>query len=276
MDNNQFFNQVLEAIEYNKITLPTQPEIAIKIRETAENPKVTVQQLAEVISKDPGLTARIIRVANSPLMRGVVNIDSVGNAIGRLGLNFVCNLAIGLAMEQIFQATNEQIDAWTRQVWKHSITVAAICHVLAKQYTNIPADQATLIGLLHTIGMLPILTFAEEHDELLEDSEKLQQLIVANHAQLGKAILEAWQFPPEYSQVPEDYIKKDHACDKVDMVDLVQIANLYSPSPFNSVFFQDERSQYKSLERIGFEPDFDLMNNATLQPQIQEAIKLFT
>ena len=105
-----FFNNILEAIESNKLTLPTQPEVALKIRETSENPEVTVTELSDVISTDPGLTARLIRVANSPLMRGRVSVESLPNAINRLGLTFVCNLAIGLAMEQIFQATNEIVD----------------------------------------------------------------------------------------------------------------------------------------------------------------------
>lgn len=274
--SEHFFNQVLEAIEFNKIKLPTQPEIAVKIRETAEDPNVTVPDMAEIITKDPALTARIIRVANSPLMRGVVEIDSVANAIGRLGLNFVCNLAIGLAMEQIFMATNDQVDIWTREVWDHSVKVAAISHVLASHYTKIPADQATLIGLLHGIGTLPILTFAEEHDELLEDTAKLKLLIQENHPRLGKAILKAWQFPTDYSEVPEQYINLNREVPEVDYVDLVQIANAYVPYSFTESYFNEDRTGIKAFERIGFEPDFDILNNATLKPKIDEAIKLFS
>lgn len=274
--SEHFFNQVLEAIEFNKIKLPTQPEIAVKIRETAEDPNVTVPDMAEIITKDPALTARIIRVANSPLMRGVVEIDSVANAIGRLGLNFVCNLAIGLAMEQIFMATNEQVDLWTREVWDHSVKVAAISHVLAAEYTKIPADQATLIGLLHGIGTLPILTFAEEHDELLEDTDKLKLLIQENHPRLGKAILKAWQFPEDYAEVPDQYVNLSRDVSDVDFIDLVQIANAYVPYSFTENYFNEDRSGIKAFERIGFESDFDIMNNGTLKPKIDEAIKLFS
>lgn len=277
MDNNEFYNQVLDAIEFNKITLPTQPEIAVKIRETAENPNVTVPMLGEVIAKDPGLTARIIRVANSPLMRGMVEIDSVANAIGRLGLNFVCNLAIGLAMEQIFMATNDQVDTWTREIWEHSVKVAAICHVLAAHYTDIPKDQATLIGLLHSIGALPILTYAQEHEELLEDTEKLKILIMENHTKLGEGILKAWQFPDSFANVPAHYLELERDNDKVDLIDLVQIANVYCPYSFNEGALKDiDKSTIKSFQRIGFEPDFDILTNGTLQPKIEEAIKIFS
>ncbi len=276
VQNSLFFNQVLDAIEYNQIKLPTQPEIAIKIRETAEDPNVTVDSLAKVISKDPALTARIIRVANSPLMRGVTEINSVSNAIGRLGLAFVCNLAIGLAMEQIFMSTNEQIEIWTREVWAHSVKVAAICHVLAKHYTSIPPDQATLIGLLHGIGALPILSFAQEHDELLKDTDKLKILIQQNHPKLGHAILKAWGFPEEFAQAPKIYIDKDRDIKDIDLVDLVQIANIYTPYTFNENYFNQEKETFKAFERIGFEPDFDILTNPTLQPKIEEAIKLFS
>lgn len=275
--SNQFYNQVLDAIEFNKITLPTQPEIAVKIRETAEDPNVTVPKLGEVIAKDPGLTARIIRVANSPLMRGMVEIDSVANAIGRLGLNFVCNLAIGLAMEQIFMATNDQVDTWTREVWDHSVKVAAICHVLAGHYTKIPQDQATLIGLLHGIGALPILSYAQEHEELLEDTDKLKILIQENHTKLGEGILKAWQFPDDFAHVPAAYTDFDRDNSEVDLIDLVQIANVYCPYSFNESYFADlDKSSIKAFHRIGFEPDFDILSNGTLQPKIEEAIKLFS
>lgn len=274
--HNNLFELVLDAVEFNKIKLPTQPEIALRIRDVAEDPNVSVAKLSEVISKDPGLTARIIRVANSPLMRGSASLDSINIAISRLGLNFVCNLAIGLAMEQIFQATHELVDKWIREIWDHSVQVAGISNVLAGHYTDIPADQATMLGLLHSLGALPILSYAEANQELLAEPEVLRALIEEHHPKLGKAILKAWSFPSAYIEIPEHYIDVKRDVPKIDLIDIVQLANVYAPSRFNAKYFSCPREEIKAFQRIGFDPNFDILSNATLNQKIQEAVSILS
>ncbi len=62
---------ILKALQQDKLELPVLPEVALRIRDTADNPNVTVGLLAKVIGEDPALSARVIRVANSPLLRGI-------------------------------------------------------------------------------------------------------------------------------------------------------------------------------------------------------------
>ncbi len=116
-------------------------------------------------------------------------------AISRLGINYTCNLATGLAMEQMFQATTDVVDRKMREVWNKSTEIAGICHVLARHYTRLAPDQATLAGLVHQIGVLPILTYAEDHNELLSDSISLSHVIERIHPLIGERILKAWDFP---------------------------------------------------------------------------------
>src|SRR4029078_2283614 len=104
----------------NELKLPSQPSVAVRIRECAEDPYVTPERLGKVINQDPGLTAKIMQIGNSPLMRGAVPISSLPDVISRLGLKFVCDTSIGLAMAQIFQATNETIDDMMQKVWTSS------------------------------------------------------------------------------------------------------------------------------------------------------------
>mgnify|MGYP000281771001 CR=1 FL=1 len=117
--------------------------------------------------EDDDITARIIKVVNSPLLRTSKEITDIQMAISRLGINYTCNLATGLAMEQMFQATSDVVDRKMREVWNKSTEIAGICHVLCRHYTRLMPDQATLAGLVHQIGVLPILTYAEENNALL-------------------------------------------------------------------------------------------------------------
>ena len=91
-----------QAIENDELVLPTLPEVALRVREAAEDPDVSIPTLAKVIGNDTALTARIIKVVNSPLLRTNREINDLQMAISRLGINYTSNLATGLAMEQMF------------------------------------------------------------------------------------------------------------------------------------------------------------------------------
>ncbi len=161
--------EVQEAIDSDQLVLPTMPEMALKVREVAEDEDAIIKDLADVISNDAGLTARIIKVANSPIFRAPREIEDLNMALSRLGMKYTSNLAIGLAMEQMFQATSDFIDSRMREIWKKSSEIAGMSYVLCKHFTKLSPDQAALAGLIHKIGALPILTFAEEKPSLLQN-----------------------------------------------------------------------------------------------------------
>ena len=106
---------LIAAISSNRIILPTLPEVALQIREAAEDPRADASSMARVLANDTAISARVMRVANSPLLRAASPILDLRMAISRLGTQYTCNLAIGLAMEQMFQATSDAIDRRMRQ-----------------------------------------------------------------------------------------------------------------------------------------------------------------
>ncbi len=159
--------ELFDAAEQDELDLPVLPEVALKIRETAGDRDVSVQKLAKVISVDAGLSAQIIRIANSPMFRAARPIEDLMAAISRMGVVYAANLATGFAMKHMFQATSEMIDRKLRDIWSHATDVAAVAGVLASSFTDLAPDQATLGGLTHSIGALPILSWAENHDDLI-------------------------------------------------------------------------------------------------------------
>jgi len=273
----EFLNLLLDMIKTDRLVLPTLPEVALRIREAVEDVEVSAQKLAEVIASDAALSARLIKVANSPLLRGRIAVDNLQMGISRLGLTFVRNLATGLAMEQMFQATTEFVDTRMRTSWEHSIEVASISHVLAKQYAGLKADQATLAGLTHEIGILPILTFAEEHPALLEDEETLDRIIAQLHPTIGQAILTAWEFPPSLSNVPKDYLNfgREHA-GAADYADVVCVANLQSyvgtDHPLASINWAD----VPAFAKLGLATDMDVFEVDGIAEDIEHARALLS
>lgn len=269
---DDFLNLLLDAIKTDRLVLPTLPEVALRIRESVENPDVSAQMLAEVIASDTALSARLIKVANSPLLRGRVAVDNLQMGITRLGITFVRNLATGLAMEQMFQATSEFVDTRMRASWEHSIEVASISHVLAKHYAGLKPDQATLAGLTHEIGILPILTIAEENPALLQDEEALDRIITQLHPRIGKAILEAWEFPPELSHVPMDYADFGREHDgAADYADVVCVANLQSYAGTDHPLASLNWSEIPAFAKLGLASDMDVHEVDGIAEDIEEA-----
>jgi len=261
------------AIDSDKLVLPTLPEIALRVREVADDENANVKKLSEVISSDAALTARIIRVANSPLFRAPREIEDLNMALARLGMQYTCNLATGLAMEQMFQATSDLIDKRLREVWSRSSEIAGMCHVLCKHRTRLRPDQAALAGLVHQIGVLPILSYAEDHPSIMRDSFTLDKVIEEVHPQLGVKILNAWEFPTELRNVPIDYLNFGRKIPAADYADLVTVAMLQNQA--SSSFKMDvDYNQVKAFERLDLDPNIEAAEAENLSEEMEAALAL--
>lgn len=247
---------LIQAIETDQLVLPTLPEVALRVREAAEDPNISVPAICKVIGNDAALTARIIKVVNSPLLRTTREINDLQMAVNRLGMNYTCNLATGLAMEQMFQATTDVVDRKMREVWNKSTEIAGISHVLCRHYTKLMPDQATLAGLVHQIGVLPILTYAEEHSELLADSISLNRVIEKIHPIIGERILRVWDFPEAIAAVPAGYLDFTRDSSKADYTDIVQVATLQSHLGTEHPYTQLDWSGIRAFTKLGLDPSF--------------------
>ncbi len=267
-------NTIIDAISKDQLVLPTLPEVALQVREAAADEDIDVAKLSTVITNDAALTARIIKVANSPLLRASREIENLKMAVSRLGINYTANLATGLAMEQMFQATSDIVDERLRATWASSTEVAGISHVLARHYTKLKPDQATLAGLVHKIGVLPILTFAEDHRKLLKNTAILDKLIEAAHPEIGRKILEAWDFPELLRLVPEEYVHYDRQVPKADYADVVMVANLQSYVGTDHPLTQMDWSTITAFDRLGLSHEINTHEAEDLSDDMEAAMAL--
>lgn len=265
---------ILDALDKDQLVLPTLPEVALRVREVAEDPDAGIKQLGDVIGNDAALTARIIKVANSPLLRANREIEDLNMALMRLGMEYTSNIATGLAMEQMFQATSDLVDIRMRDIWSRSSEIAGICHVLCKHYTKLRPDQATLAGLVHRIGVLPILTYAEEHPALLRDSITLDTVIDQIHSQIGDRILEKWDFPAELRQVPSLHMNFNRQTADADYVDLVTVAMLQSYMGTDHPLARVDYGSVTAFGRLGLDPDMEEAEAEDLSADMEAAMSL--
>lgn len=259
------------AIASDQLVLPTMPEIALQVREVAEDRGSNIKQLAAIIGTDVALTARIIKVANSAMFRRAKQTEDLNMALSRLGMMTTATLATGLAMEQMFQATTDIVDKRLRQVWARSTEIAGMSAVLCKHCTTLRPEQAALAGLTHQIGVLPILVYAENNPTLLKDSITLDIVIRATHPQIGAQILSTWEFPKEIQQVPLHYANFTRQSDQVDYSDIVTVAMLQaSPERFSDLDF----TTVTAFERLKLDPAIDRAEGEGLSEELAQAVHL--
>lgn len=259
----RLLDRLFDDLESGKLILPTLPEVALRVRETLENANAGMAQVAKVITTDTALSARLIQIANSPLLRAARNIDSVEAAITRMGGTMTRNLVTSIAMEQMFQATSDVTDKQLRDTWQHSIQVAAISHALCKQFTNLKPDEALLAGLVHDIGVLPIISRAEDIPELLVNEKMLLNIIEKAHPAVGEAILKKWNFAPQLVAVASEHenITRDHN-GPADYVDLVIVANLESHAGNSHKLHNIDFNTVPAFGKLGLDPEVNLIDVA--------------
>lgn len=214
-------------IDNDRIQLPTLPEVALRVRDAVESENSNAKQISDIISNDAALSARLLQVANSPVYRGVNEIDSIPMAVTRLGVKLVKSLVISLAMKQIFLATSESLDHLLREAWDDAVQVAAISRVLATQVPNLEPDQAMLGGLIHNIGILPILTKLDSENEMEVDFDTVDHLMIQIVPEIGSHLLKKWRFTSNLANIPSECVNliRDEPT-PADYADIVLVARV--------------------------------------------------
>lgn len=191
--------------------IATLPEVTLKIINLVEDPNSTAQDLNKVITNDPALGARILKVVNSAFYGLPGQIASINRAIVLLGLNAVKNIAIAASLAKLFRGGQIAPHFDAHDLWTHSIAVATATKMIGKQADLGLADEAFLAGLIHDIGIMVeiqakraafvevILKKKECPEMTLRQAE--MEILGADHQEFGAGLCKAWKFPNSFIYV---------------------------------------------------------------------------
>ncbi|QSA98832.1 HDOD domain-containing protein [Methylococcus sp. EFPC2] len=226
---NRLLRHCMEELRSENMLLPTLPDISLKIRKAINDEKANNAKIARVVQIDPAITGRLIHIANSPLYRGRKKIESCPEALTRLGLKAAQHFITSFALKGVFVAKSARIHKRMQDLWAHSSYVAAISAVLAHKTRGFDPDRAMLAGLIHDIGVVPILTFADRHPDLIDSPEQIDETIQALRGDIGLTVIRKWNFPDDFGTVVAEAESwwRDHAGD-ADYTDLVILSQLHS------------------------------------------------
>ncbi|HHM05192.1 MAG TPA: HDOD domain-containing protein [Gammaproteobacteria bacterium] len=274
----RFLSGFIDDLNANRVTLPSLPEVAMRVRNIIEDPKVTPAKIEIAVSADPALTARLLKVVNSPAYRGATEITHLRMAITRLGPMALRNLTLSLAMEQLYQArgAHPSLRQHLHEVWQHSVQVATLSHAFARKFTTLAPDQALLAGLVHDIGKLPVLSRAELEPELLEDEEVLKRVARRLHTTIGPTVLDEWHFPKELVAVTAEHeAVQSSRTGPVDYVDVVIVANLHSYLGNPQRLTEVDWNQIPAFGRLGLTPGESVAAMEEAREELKEIQALF-
>jgi HD-like signal output (HDOD) protein len=220
--------RIIADLKSGQLRLPSLPDLALKIRGAVNDPRRSVADVARLVQFDPALAARLIQIANSPLYRGNKKFDNCHSAITRMGLKAARDLVVGFTLRNLFQAHTPLLRERLQQTWQHSCRVAAISSVLARLTPGLDPDRALLAGLVHDIGVLPLLQYIEMLG-MQADGARLDALTGRLRVALGSFVLKTWQFEADLANIPAqaEAWGRDSG-ERVDYGDIVQVAHIHS------------------------------------------------
>ncbi|HZR35225.1 MAG TPA: HDOD domain-containing protein [Nevskia sp.] len=264
-------DSVQEGFRLNAVKLPTLPEVTLRVRQVAADPEAGVEELAAEIVRDAALTARLIRIANSPMLRGRIEVRTLPQAVTRLGFYYVRDLATALAMEHTFEPKCDVARQLMKRIARRSREIAALSHVLARHCTALPPEQALLAGLMHYVGALPLVVALHEHDGGSADADELFNLIERRHSGIGSTLLRHWRFPEDIACVPAAYrdAGREGAGDP-DYADVVTVADMLC-QPRERV---PDLGAVAAAQRLGLRSADEFYTNDAMQIDLQRSAGL--
>lgn len=226
---NDIIEEITARFDTKEFNLPSLPEMALHVNKALEDDSINMNQLSSTLQSDPAITARVIQVSNSALFRSGQPIESLHAAITRIGLEAVRSIVISVVIRDLFHPETALIKKTMKRFYEHSIRIGVICYVLSKRCKGFDPDRAFLAGLLHDIGVIPLLVIADKHSELSHKAGKLDEILSDLKGTVGSILLRQWDFNVTYALTSEQaYHWERESTYSPDYCDLVQVALLHS------------------------------------------------
>lgn len=211
------------------------PSIAMEILELVRFPDVDLNELARYVRVDGALAGGVLALANSAVYRSVRRIDTVKDAVARLGISEVARLAAAISMKSVYSEdatrSHERFRPLWTQLFLHAVTVARCASELARQKVAATAgsEQTFMAGLLHDVGLASVLRGAAEltiFGKLPEvDPGVIRRVLFRLHVEAGTELHASWRLPPSLAEVATHHHEPGAAGEPSPQLHLVRMVS---------------------------------------------------
>lgn len=229
-------NDTLESFILKSLDLPAIPMVAAKVMQLLDTPGASLVDVQEIVSADPAVVSRLLRIANSPFYGGGKRqIDSVQAAVMAMGFETVKNMVLSASIRQVYK----HFGLFEKMSWEHSLGVSIAAGMLAPRY-GIKAEEAATAGLLHDLGKVVINNKSPEayarivetvYDEHLPACELEKNEFGFDHCQVGAVVARHWKLSPGFelmmgyhnypTEIPDAEEEARRLCELIHAADAV-------------------------------------------------------
>jgi putative nucleotidyltransferase with HDIG domain len=223
-------NQILSKVT----SFPTMPGAGAKMLSLLEEPDTEVSEIEEILRYDPGLTANVLKLANSAYFGIPSKIGSLRQAVILLGLRRLIQLVVASCVSAVKDKSVPGYDLPAGDLWRHSIAVSLAAEAMVKDKKRTVSQDVFTPALLHDVGKLVLRTFVKEELEAIESiAAKGVPFVVAenmilgtDHAEIGAQILSHWNLPSDVVNAVRWHHDPDSPETSNKQMDIVYLANL--------------------------------------------------
>ena len=275
-----------ETLLRGRIELASLPDVYTQIVEVLNSPRSSASDLAEMISKDTGLSSRMLKLVNSAFYGFPTRIDEISRAVTLIGTNELTTMALGISVVNAFREIPSSLMSM-EGFWRHSIACGVFARLLAKKKVGTSAEQMFVGGLLHDIGRMVMLkqvpvAYAEVIKQARRQQETLasmeRRLLGYDHTDVGSLLCKEWRF----SKALEEMIAHHHlpgrgryglGCCVVHLADI--LAKVYFAGDAECGCIMISPLQARAWESLGLDAGQlpEIFRQA--QQQIDDVISLF-
>ncbi|MEW5772816.1 MAG: HDOD domain-containing protein [Thermodesulfobacteriota bacterium] len=268
----------------SEVELTSFPDIYFQINEVLQSPRSSASHIADVVSKDTSLTAKLLKLVNSAFYGFPAKIDTISRAIAILGTNELTTLALGISVVENFANIPESL-VDMKGFWKHSVACGVLSRILASSKVGLSEERFFVAGLIHDVGRLVMfkrLPFASTQALVLSRSTRTplreveQEVLGFDHSAVSGALLKAWKFPATLELPVRHHHAPSNAMNPLEpsiihVADVLAIAMQYGSS--GSAYVPP--LQEKAWENLGQGPGILAQAMAQADRQISEILRAF-
>jgi putative nucleotidyltransferase with HDIG domain len=215
---------------------PGMPGTAVKLLALIDDPGMRVSQIERILRHDPGLTANVLRLANSAYFGIPSKVGSIRQAVILLGLKRLIQMVIAACVSAIMDKPVPGYDLSPGELWRHSIAVSVAAEGLVKELQIEAAEEIFTAALLHDVGKLVLGEFVQDDFKQIQTAisqgisfEMAETIVLGiNHADVGARILTSWSLPLEIVNAIQFHHAPQSTTQSSMMLDIVHVANFMS------------------------------------------------
>ena len=209
--------------------IPTLPAVVMQAMEVLQNPSSDAASVERVMARDPAISLKILRVANSPFFGFARKIDTIAEAVGVLGFVPLQGMILGLGAFDSVRSGRLKLG----DLWRHSVTTATAARLLAERLGRRP-DEAFTAGILHDIGKLIFAVQAGTDYQRVVNLERAagassleaeRALLEFTHPEVGEMVAQRWKLPPRYVAAIAHHHAPAGAGDEAVFAAIIGLAN---------------------------------------------------